>query len=303
MHAAAICIRHFQPEDAQAVSVLFREVYGACYVYPEVYLPSLICARNTSRTWQSAVATCAGRVVGHAALLLPADPAGVAEIAMLVAAPDVTGKGVGLRVSRYLCQWARQAGLGMLQAMLVCSHKQSQRMAHPLGFSTCGLLLDYLPSSFARGQRESYVVSCLPLRPSPLPDVDWPEGCAAWRDAMVARHGVRGPGHAAGDMPVPRTVEVRTDGELLALTIHQADAHLLEEACDLPAQRPRLVRLRVANNLAGATLRLQQAGFRHTGLMPAEDGTWYWLMQAGFAAQRVELHCDVARAMFESLQC
>ena len=64
----SIAIRDFQADDAAGVSALFRAIYGEHYVYPDVYLPSMIRRHNTAGRWHSAVAVSGGRVLGHAAL-------------------------------------------------------------------------------------------------------------------------------------------------------------------------------------------------------------------------------------------
>lgn len=35
-------IRAFQRQDGEGISALFRTVYGDRYVYPDIYMPSLI---------------------------------------------------------------------------------------------------------------------------------------------------------------------------------------------------------------------------------------------------------------------
>lgn len=39
-------IRVFQRQDGEGISALFRTVYGDRYVYPDIYMPSLIGWRN-----------------------------------------------------------------------------------------------------------------------------------------------------------------------------------------------------------------------------------------------------------------
>lgn len=300
----AVVIRDFYPADAEDVSALFKQIYGDHYVYPEVYLPSLICERNANGAWRSAVAELDGKIVAHAALLIDQSAPDCAEIALTVASQSVVGRGVGVRVCRYLRDRAPQFGVDMLTALLVTSHIQSQRMANPLGFSTTGLLFDYLPSPFSAGTRESYVISCLPLVAWPLPEITWPPGCRHWIAPMVARYGIDRRPVQNDDAEPPPPLNVQSDGELIKLTLRDVSERTLEEVCDLPSQRRKLIRVSLADNLApnlpSAWKRLSKAGYRHTGIMPISAGGWHWLMQSGPDKEQLPLHCSLARHIFEA---
>jgi GNAT superfamily N-acetyltransferase len=298
-----LLFRRFQVDDAQQVSELFAQVYGPRYVYPEVYLPSVIARKNAGGCWYSVVVEQDGRIVGHAALMSAVPDAWCAELALMVVSPGAIGRGIGLRLARMLCNHATQAGIGMVFAMLVISHSQTQRMAAPLGFFTTGLLLDYLPSPFVGGGRESYVLSCLALKARPLPDINWPAGASPWIADVLAQLGTypvamppADAGIGIGSALAP--LEVRCDGELIVLTMPDADGHALAEAVRLPPQRRRLVRLGISDALDAATSQLCRAGYRHVGLIPDVDGGWRWLMQAGFSTDPLPLHCAQAARIF-----
>lgn len=297
---SGVVIRDFQPDDAEGISRLFRQIYGDLYVYPEVYLPSLIRRRNQEGVWRSAIAELDGVIVAHAALLIKPSSPTLAEIALTVASPVVIGRGAGVRVCRHLRDRAQAFGIDKLSALLVCSHVQSQRMANPLGFATTGLLLDYLPSPFVRGARESYVISCLPLVPHPLPAIDWPSSCRAWIEPMVERYGVHTGSPFEGNTAL--APDVYRDGELINITLNEANDALVDEVCRLPDQTIKLVKVRMAQDMVPAATQLRQAGYRHTGLMPAPSGGWYWLMQSGFRAERVELVCPIAQRLLDSVR-
>jgi len=300
---AAIEIRDFHPDDAEGVAALFREIYGARYVYPEVYLPSFIRARNASGAWHSAVACRAGQVVGHVALLVKPGVPQYAEIGLAVVRPAATGSQAGVRICRHLLDHARRAGMRMLTAMLVCSHVQSQRLAPPLDFGTTGLLLDYLPSPFGARRRESYVLCCRALAACPLPDIAWPAACRPWLDPILARHGVIDIRKMALPPLSPAfAMRMTHDEHLLAVTLDDIRDATLDEVAHLPAERARLVRLRAGPGLPEAMARLARIGLRHTGVMPAPEGGWYWLMQDGFRAEEVQLLCPQAQAIFDSVR-
>ncbi len=298
MSATAI-IRDFEPNDAEGISILFNKIYGAHYVYPEVYLPSLIRDRNANEVWHSAIAELDGEIVGHAALLFSPGKSTSAEIALMVASPKVAGRGIGIRVCRHLRKKAPQFGINMLTAILVSSHLQSQRMANPLGFGTTGLLFDYLPSSFSSNGRESYVLTCLPLTPCPLPYIDWPENCHHWIEPMSARYGIQSGTEYNQHLHSSMPIEVNSDGELITFTLNQISDRTLDEICSMPPQRPKLVRLLLGKNLKSACERLHTSGYCHTGIMPADGGLWYWLMQSRFRGESMQLHCPLARSIWE----
>ncbi|EJM97487.1 GNAT family N-acetyltransferase [Herbaspirillum sp. YR522] len=293
-----LVIRPFEPADAGQISDLFTHVYGQRYVYPEVYLPSLIGQRNASGHWRSIVAEQQDVIVGHAALVIESPHARCAELAMMVVTPTAIGRGIGIRLARALCGHARQWGMEMVVAMLVSSHSQTQRMAAPLGFVTTGLLIDYLPSPYAIGTRETYVLTCLPLQPRPLPDIVWPRAAWPWIEDIVAPLGTC---RSMPGLPGPEgrpALEVRSDGELVVLTINEVNARVLAEIARLPRHCCRVARLRVCHALDAASRSLWSAGYRHCGLMPAADGGWYWLMQAGFTTRSLRLHCHHASRIF-----
>lgn len=301
MHTTTV-IRDFQSADADGISALFAEVYGAHYIYLEVYLPSLIRERNASGAWYSAVAELEGEIVAHAALRFPPGIPRHAEIALTAVSPRVSGRSIGVRLCRYLRdRVAPQFGIGMLTAILVSSHVQSQRMAAPLGFSTTGLLLDYLPSSFSSHGRESYVLSCLPLTPYPLPDIDWPEDCRNWIEPILANYGVTVGGSHQNRIGLTSAppVDIKDDGGLITCTLSHIRDKELDEICRLPPRRLKMVRLPLDSNLMTACERLRGADYHHTGIMPAGDGHWYWLMQSGYQGASMQLHCQLARRIWE----
>ena len=80
-------IRAFQRQDGEGISALFRTVYGDRYVYPDIYMPSLIGWRNARDEWHSAVAEQNGIIIGHAALWRHHADKQTAELAMFAVHP------------------------------------------------------------------------------------------------------------------------------------------------------------------------------------------------------------------------
>ena len=106
-------IRAFQRQDGEGISALFRTVYGDRYVYPDIYMPSLIGWRNARDEWHSAVAEQNGIIIGHAALWRPHADKQTAELAMFAVHPAFRNRGVATQLGEYLrlaaagLAWAR----------------------------------------------------------------------------------------------------------------------------------------------------------------------------------------------------
>ncbi|MDK2125164.1 GNAT family N-acetyltransferase [Parachitinimonas caeni] len=298
--AAPVVIRDFQEGDAEGVSALFSAVYGEHYVYPDVYLPSMIRHHNIEQLWRTAVATLEGRIVGHA--ILWQDPAGPdsAELAMIVAHPSTRGMGIATRLGEHLCLYARQQGLATLTIKMVSSHSQTQRLARTLGFQTTGLLLDYVASPFGNDGRESVVIGVMPLQDRPIPQCHTGRETASWIKPLVERFGSSP--LSSGDRQLDRPMLISAHGKRVDVTLEHASAESVEEITRLP--RNRLIHLRIRFDAALPPLlaALHRAGYADTGLAPAPDGQWYWLLQRGYAMRDLEFHCPIARALYEGTQ-
>ncbi len=141
-------IRVFQRQDGEGISALFRTVYGDRYVYPDIYMPSLIGWRNARDEWHSAIAEQNGIIIGHAALWRHHADKQTAELAMFAVHPAFRNRGVATQLGEYLRLAASRLGLGTLTIKMVSSHPHSQRLAQRLGFYSTGLLRDYVPPPF-----------------------------------------------------------------------------------------------------------------------------------------------------------
>ncbi|WP_239511145.1 GNAT family N-acetyltransferase [Klebsiella michiganensis] len=86
-------IRAFQRQDGEGISALFRTVYGDRYVYPDIYMPSLIGWRNARDEWHSAIAEQNGIIIGHAALWRHHADKQTAELAMFAVHPRLQKPG------------------------------------------------------------------------------------------------------------------------------------------------------------------------------------------------------------------
>lgn len=288
-------VRTFRPEDACAVSELFACVYGARYVYPDVYLPSRIAERNRSGHWRSAVAEADGRVIGHAALVGAAGAC--AELAMVVVLPQAQGGGIAGALGRYLCDVARLDGQwALLTIKQVSSHRQTQRLALALGFQTTGLLLDYVTSPFDSVRRESVVLGCLSLRPPPGTVFRWPMPVAPWLSALAWAFELGGGPRAGGDVR-----RLSWQGERLDIDLDALDTSLLADVRRLPSRWLTYLTLPLDGGLKDAVALLESDGFASGGLMPVAANEWRWLMQRGYAVRPLALQCRRAQALHAQL--
>ncbi|MBJ7312540.1 GNAT family N-acetyltransferase [Rugamonas sp. CCM 8940] len=290
---AIVSIRDFAPDDAESVSALFRAVYGDRYVYPDVYLPSMIHHNNEQQLWQSSVACVDGAIVGHAVLWRHPDTPDCAELALNVVHPSARGMGIATILGRHLCELARKQGLRRVTIKQVSSHRQSQRLAQTLGFHTIGLLLDYVASPFGDSGRESVVLGCLPLQPSPMPALPWPPACRDWVAPMERHFGTQAAIPAAQGL----VIVVGSHGQRIEVTLNQPSPDHLSEVARMPTGRLIYVKLALDRRAPAAMQELHRAGFAYAGIMPRAGRGWYGLMQRGYAEQELDLYCPVSRAL------
>ncbi|MBB5016845.1 GNAT superfamily N-acetyltransferase [Chitinivorax tropicus] len=294
-----LTVRSFVDTDADGVSQLFRTVYGDCYVYPDVYLPSMIRRNNASHLWHSAVAEFGQQIVGHAVLWCDATAPDHAEFALNVVHPAARGHGIATQLAQYLCEHARQAGLSMLTIKEVSSHSQSQRLASKLGFQTTALMMDYVDSPFGNKYRESIVLGCLPIKPHPIPDVAWPAAWQSWLAPMIRQFG-SGPAPVLEEV-VPPLAITNTDHRCDVM-LHKMCPTLVHEIACLPADWLIYLQLALSAQTPPMMLQLQQAGFSCAGLVPGPAQRWHALMIRGHHAHELDLRCPTARALLESEQ-
>lgn len=291
-----VAVRNFVADDAERVSALFRAVYGDCYVYPDVYLPSMIYHHNVQERWQSAVACIDGEVVGHAVLwTVHADSPESAELALNVVHPVARSMGIATMLGRHLCDQAREQGLRWLSIKQVSSHTQTQRLARTLGFHTVGLLLDYVTSPFGGERRESVVLGCLPLHPYPIPALAWPQTCRGWITPME-RHFGSSPG-----IDIGRTapITVATHEQRIEITLDDLHPDHLHEIANIPKGRLLYLKLGLNHRTPSAMQQLHRAGFAYAGFMPGVGQEWYGLMQRGYQAHALDLYCPIARELLK----
>ncbi|PHV13080.1 GNAT family N-acetyltransferase [Chitinimonas sp. BJB300] len=293
---SAVSVRSFVPEDADNVSALFRTVYGDCYVYPDVYLPSVICRNNEQQRWHSVVACVEDQIVGHAVLWMHADCPDSAELALNIVHPGARGMGIATTLGAYLRDYARERGLHTLTIKQVSSHTQSQRLAQTLGFQTTGLLLDYVASPFGNEWRESVVLGCLPLQPYPLPSLSWPASCRDWLDPIEQCFGT----HSRIDSPFATTpMAVASHEHRIEVTLTDLHPDNVDEVAQMPKERLIYLRLRLDQHTPAAMQQLRRAGFAYAGFMPGPAQGWYGLMQRGYKAHELELCCPIARKLYQ----
>nr|WP_249383975.1 GNAT family N-acetyltransferase [Chitinivorax sp. B] len=282
--------------DADGVSDLFRVVYGDCYVYPDVYLPTMIRRHNALQRWHSAVAVMGEQIVGHAVLWRHADTPDQAEFALNVVHPMARGNGIATHLARHLCDYAREQGLSMLTIKQVSSHGQSQRLANTLGFHTTALMLDYVDSPFGNDWRESIVLGCLPLQPHPIPALDWPNH---WRDWVSPITRYFGSCPAPADTPTTLPLTIASREHRIEVTLHDLHPAHVDEVAKLPTERLIYLKLALTLDTPIALQQLEQAGYRCAGLVPGPQQHWFALLLRGYHAHELELRCPIAMALYQ----
>ncbi|MEO6677098.1 MAG: GNAT family N-acetyltransferase [Pseudomonas sp.] len=292
--------RPFRASDAQAVSQLFRLVYGDHYVQPDVYLPKLITQHNGDGRWQSMLAVQGSQVLGHAALCRDRHPNTSAELALIVVHPAARGQSIATRLGRELLEHAAAVASRCVLIKQVTHHPFSQRMAQTLGFHCTGLLPDYVPSPFSRSSAESVVVGVHPLdgQACPLPEIAWPDSCRGFMEHVSSLFG-SGKGVAA--YPA-QPLQMQQHQHRVDVVVERLDKRLLDQLIQLP--EPWLISLRLAlsGDFAEDFKRLNAKGLIFTGLMPAPDqARWYALFHRGTRTRDVQLHCPQMQRLHDNL--
>ncbi|AIN17848.1 acetyltransferase family protein [Yersinia rochesterensis] len=292
-----INIRDFLEEDAEGICTLFRTVYGEHYVYPDIYMPSMIRYHNDQGKWCSAVAIWEEKIVGHAILWFGMDSKS-AELAFVVVHPSVRGRGVATRLSKHLFNYAYHRALTTLSIKMVSSHPRTQQLAHTLGFHSIGLLLDYVDSPFGHNARESIILGVLPLQPRPLPHCLTVFGHIGWLNSLIGLFGTT-PQAPTRNNAFP--LQISAQGNRVDVILTDASLGSVREIAYLPLNR--LIHLSISINdvLPSLLPVLHLAGYVDTGLAPASEGQWYWLLQRGYAKHEPELLCPIANSLYAGI--
>ncbi|NHB94087.1 GNAT family N-acetyltransferase [Photorhabdus cinerea] len=289
-------IRLFREEDSTGVSALFRVVYGEDYVYPEVYLPTMLGRYNAAKHWYSAVAVQDDQVLGHAALWRDDRCPLRAELALIAVHPQMRGQGIATALGQYLCDQAREMGLSILTIKQVSSHNHSQRLAQNLGFHTTGLLPDYVTSPFDQTHPESIVLGCLPLQSWPFPELHWPLGWQNWLKSVTQ---VFGQEPLKPEGAVDAEISMTSHGQRLEVWIEKQTTERIKEVAELPARKLVYVKLPVGEGTLQAMQILQQAGFACTGFVPGHHHRWEALLVRGHSRKELSLSCQFARSLHQ----
>lgn len=296
-----LIFRPFSASDAQAVSQLFRLVYGDHYVQPDVYLPKLITQHNSEGRWQSMLAVEGSQILGHAALCRGRRLTGNAELALSVVRPTTRGQSIATRLGRELLEQAQTGAGHCVLIKQVTQHPYTQRMAQTLGFHCTGLLPDYVPSPFAEPCAESIVVGVLVLdgHTLPLPDIVWPDDC---RDLAQHLYSAFGRGNSVQVYP-SRPLQMQRHHQRVDVVIERLDSRLLEQLIQLPEGWLISARIALSECFAEDFKRLNAKGWLFTGLIPATDqARWFALFHRGGRARHLDLHCPHMQRLHDTLQ-
>ena len=295
-----LILRPYRSSDADAVSRLFREVYGDLYPQPDVYLPNMISQHNAEGRWQSILAVDGARVLGHAALCrdLPSD---TAELALTVVHPIAQGQNLATHLCLELLRQSRFLGLKNLSIKQVTHHPYTQRMAGKIGFHSTGLLPDYVPSPFAEPLPETIVMGChlIDGHARPLPDIPWPASCRTFMQHLCSVFGTRQDKASQPAMPV----QIKQQQHRFDIVIQRLNRRLLEQISQLPLHWLISARLELSRHFARDMLSFSALGFAFTGLMPTPDDTgWFALFHRGVQSRSLNLHCAHMQRLHDDLQ-
>ncbi|MBD9561969.1 GNAT family N-acetyltransferase [Pseudomonas sp. PDM09] len=295
-----LILRPYRPCDADAVSRLFREVYGDLYAQPDVYLPNMISQHNAEGRWQSILAMDGARVLGHAALCRDS-PSNTAELALTVVHPVAQGQHIATRLGRELLMLSGSLGIRSVSIKQVTHHPYTQRMAENIGFHSTGLLPDYVPSPFGESLPETIVMGSHMIEghTRPLPDIPWPESCRAFMQHLCSVFGTCQDKASRPAMPL----QIKQHQHRYDIVIQHLNKDLLEQLWQLPRHWLISARVGLSRHFARNLRNLSTLGFAFTGLMPAPgDNGWFALFHRGVRSRSLNLHCARMQQLHDELQ-
>ncbi|MEK1835307.1 MAG: GNAT family N-acetyltransferase [Pseudomonas sp.] len=295
-----LILRPYRPSDADALSRLFREVYGDLYAQPDVYLPDMISQHNTEGRWQSMLAVDDARVLGHAALCHDT-ASNTAELALSVVHPVAQGQHIATRLSRELLMLSGSLGIRSVSIKQVTHHPYTQRMAENIGFHSTGLLPDYVPSPFGESLPETIVMGSHMIEghTRPLPDIPWPESCRAFMQHLCSVFGTCQDKASRPAMPL----QIKQHQHRFDIVIQRLNRRLLEQISQLPQHWLISARLELSRHFARDMLSFSALGFAFTGLMPTpDDNGWFALFHRGVQSRPLNLHCAHMQRLHDDLQ-
>ena len=295
-----LIFRPYRPSDADAVSRLFREVYGDLYAQPDVYLPNMINQHNAEGRWQSMLAVDDARVLGHAALCHDT-ASNTAELALSVVHPVAQGQHIATRLSRELLMLSGSLGIRSVSIKQVTHHPYTQRMAENIGFHSTGLLPDYVPSPFGESLPETIVMGSHMIEghARPLPDIPWPESCRAFMQHLCSVFGTCQDKASRPAMPL----QIKQHQHRFDIVIQRLNRRLLEQISQLPQHWLISARLELSRHFARDMHSFSVLGFAFTGLMPTpDDNGWFALFHRGVQSRSLNLHCAHMQRLHDDLQ-
>lgn len=296
-----LILRNYRDADAEAVSELFRQVYGDHYVQPHVYLPHMISQNHADKRWHSLVAVASEHICGHATLFRDTD-SDTAELALCVVHPDTRGQHIATRLGQQLLAHAQALDCHSVSIKQVTQHPYTQRMAINLGFHNTGLLPDYVPSPFGSPAPESIVVGCRIIDgyQRPLPRQTWPASCRDFMQQLCRVFGTQEQASRWRGEPI-RLEQHANRHDMLLNKLHP---DLLEQIRGLPRHWLISIRLRLSLHFAWDLNRLAEVGFVFTGLAPVEgkEGGWLALFHRGYRLRGLTLQCPHMQQLHDQVQ-
>lgn len=296
-----LILRNYRHCDAEAVSELFRQVYGDHYVQPHVYLPHMISQNHADKRWHSLVAVVGEQICGHATLFRETD-SNTAELALSVVHPDTRGQNIATRLGQQLLTHAQALGCHDVSIKQVTHHPYTQRMAINLGFHSTGLLPDYVPSPFGSATPESIVVGCRVIDgyQRPLLSQTWPASCRDFMQQLCRVFGTK-------EQPCRwrgAAIRLEQHANRYDMLLKKLQPGLLEQIRELPRHWLISIRLRLSRHFAWDLSRLAAVGFVFTGLAPAEgkDGGWLALFHRGYRLRGLALQCPHIQQLHDQTQ-
>lgn len=282
-------LKSFKNDDANAISSLFKIVYGDNYVYPEVYNPETFRKNHEEGIWQSVIAVGTNdQVVGHGLLWIHAHCPQIPEMGLIIVHPDARNLGLASKIAQALIELAKKNNMIGIATKQVCSHPFSQRLGNSLGFVNLSFWPEYVTPIFGTyADRESILWAYLPLKISLTKTLYISESLTSSAQLLTnGLHTIESVKKPILPMQTSMIKVLKSENDISEVYIKQWGTDGLKHLDRLTKSTHTFVLLNAEtpeNTLACE--KLLSAGFVFMGLAPDRVDSWTWVFTRPFSLE------------------
>ena len=292
-----VTIREIQPEEAVEVAKEAYLAYGYSYLFEEIYNPAVLRELNRSRDFVSIIAiNPEGTILGHLAVIKNKRFPKTAEFGAAFVNPRFRGGGILKKMNYTALETAQKESIDFIFVDCVTSHTYSQKAAANFGLKDTCLLLGRLSDvAFNEitniGYRESLMMAFYPLVPTGGISLYVPGHHKEMMEQLMGNAGFAcnhavGTGSLSGRMDTTE-IEISSDrsGATFLHTQHVGSdfpavlQQLLKRVCFGGSKVVYLLLSLNEDCITELTVAAESSGFFFAGMMPADAGSYYLVLQ------------------------